>query len=102
MVVGFYSTFEKCFIRENRYQMLLSGISVTIRIALLAGVLGILIGLLIAMCSLSPKKILRAVSKVYTDVIRGTPSVTQLMIVYFVVFASVSLENGSSPPLPLP
>ncbi len=67
--------------------------SVTLRIALLAGALGILIGLLIAMCSLSRRKILRAVSKVYTDVIRGTPSVTQLMIVYFVVFASVSLEK---------
>ena len=89
----FIVTFEKCFIRENRYQMLLSGISVTIRIALLAGVLGILIGLLIAMCSLSRKKILRAVSKVYTDVIRGTPSVTQLMIIYFVVFASVHMEK---------
>lgn len=89
----FIAAFEKCFIRENRYQMLLSGISVTLRIALLAGVLGILIGLLIAMCSLSRRKILRAVSKVYTDVIRGTPSVTQLMIVYFVVFASVNLEK---------
>lgn len=89
----FIYTFEKCFIRENRYQMLLSGISVTLRIAVLAGALGILIGLLIAMCSLSRRKLLRTVSKVYTDVIRGTPSVTQLMIVYFVVFASVHWEK---------
>ena len=31
--------------------------------------------------------------KVYTDVIRGTPSVTQLMIIYFVVFATVDWEK---------
>jgi len=33
------------------------------------------------------------IGKVYTDVIRGTPSVTQLMIIYFVVFATVDLEK---------
>jgi polar amino acid transport system permease protein/polar amino acid transport system substrate-binding protein len=38
---------------------------------------------------LSKNKLFRAIGKVYTDVIRGTPSVTQLMIIYFVVFATV-------------
>lgn len=86
----FASTFEKCFIREDRYKMLLDGIGVTIKVTLLAAVLGIIIGFFIAICSLSKKKALRCVGKVYTDVIRGTPSVTQLMIIYFVIFASVN------------
>lgn len=85
--------FYKCFIREDRYKLLLSGIGVTIKVSLLAIVIGILIGMLIAMCNLSRKKLLRLIGGIYTDVIRGTPSVTQLMIIYFVIFASVQLDK---------
>lgn len=74
----FARTFEKCFIREDRYKLLLEGIGVTIKISLLAAFLGLIIGFLIAICSLSKSKVLRFFGKVYTDVIRGTPSVTQL------------------------
>lgn len=89
----FARTFEKCFIREDRYKLLLEGIGVTIKISLLAAFLGLIIGFLIAICSLSKSKLLRFFGKVYTDVIRGTPSVTQLMIIYFVVFATVDLDK---------
>lgn len=85
--------FYKCFIREDRYMLFLDGIGVTIKISLLAIVIGVAIGLLIALCSLSSKKLLRGIGKVYTDVIRGTPSVTQLMIIYFVIFASVHIDK---------
>ncbi len=80
--------FYSCFVMKDRYMMLLRGIGVTIEVSLLAVVIGIIIGFLIAMCSLSKKKGFRAIGRVYTDVIRGTPSVTQLMIIYFVIFAT--------------
>lgn len=86
-------TFYKCFIREERYKLLLSGIGVTIKVSLLAIAIGILIGMVIAMCNLSKKKPIRFIGGLYTDVIRGTPSVTQLMIIYFVIFASVQLDK---------
>lgn len=86
-------TFEKCFIREDRYKLLLSGIGVTVKVALLAAALGLIIGFLIALCNLSKKKPLNIIGKIYTDVIRGTPSVTQLMIIYFVIFATVNWEK---------
>ncbi len=82
-------TFIKCFIREDRYKLLLEGIGITIKISLLAVVIGIAIGLIIAFCNLSKSKFLNFIGKIYTDVIRGTPSVTQLMIIYFVIFATV-------------
>ena len=91
--INFSDQFYNCFIREDRYKLLLSGIGVTIKVSLLAVLIGILIGMLIAMCNLSKKKLLRAIGGVYTDVIRGTPSVTQLMIIYFVIFASVHLDK---------
>ena len=85
--------FTRCFIAKDRYLLLLSGIGVTIKVSLLAVILGIIIGFLIAICNLSKNKILKAIGTVYNDVIRGTPSVTQLMIIYFVIFASVHWEK---------
>ncbi len=82
--------FYKCFIYEDRYKLLLSGIGVTIKVSLLAVVIGILLGFLIALCNLSKKKPLNVIGSLYTNVIRGTPSVTQLMIIYFVIFASIN------------
>ena len=85
--------FYRCFIKEDRYKLLVSGIGVTIKVSLLAVVIGILIGMLIAMCNLSKRKPLRLIGGIYTDIIRGTPSVTQLMIIYFVIFATVNLDK---------
>jgi His/Glu/Gln/Arg/opine family amino acid ABC transporter permease subunit len=90
---NFSDLFYKCFIKEDRYKLLVSGIGVTIKVSILAIVIGILIGMLIAMCNLSKNKLLKIIGGVYTDVIRGTPSVTQLMIIYFVIFASVPLNK---------
>lgn len=89
----FCDTFQKCFIKDDRYKLLLDGIGVTIKVSLLAVLLGILIGMLIALCNLSKKKLLKFIGGLYTDVIRGTPSVTQLMIIYFVIFASVRWQK---------
>ena len=89
----FCDTFTRCFINDNRYMLLLDGIGVTIRVSLVAVLIGIAIGLLIALCNLSSNKLLKVIGGIYTDVIRGTPSVTQLMIIYFVIFASVNLSK---------
>ncbi len=85
--------FTKCFIKYDRYTLLIDGIGVTIKVSLLSICIGLVIGFFIALCSLSKNKGIRAVGKVYTDVIRGTPSVTQLMIIYFVVFATVNIDK---------
>ena len=81
--------FTRCFITDDRYMMLLKGIGVTIKVSVLAVIIGLIIGLVIALCNLSKSRILKTIGTIYTDVIRGTPSVTQLMIIYFVVFASI-------------
>ena len=90
---GFQESFEKTFIREDRYKLFIDGILLTLKVSLLAVCIGIIIGFLIAICNLSKHLPLRIIGKVYTDVIRGTPSVTQLMIIYFVIFGTVDLEK---------
>ena len=92
-LANFEYEFYRSFIREDRYKLLLSGIGVTIKVSLLAVVIGILIGMVIALCNLSKHKLPKIFGGIYTDVIRGTPSVTQLMIIYFVIFATVSLDK---------
>lgn len=86
-------TFVRCFIKDDRYMLLLDGIWVTIKVSLLAALLGVIIGFVIAICNLSKNKFLNIIGKIYTDVIRGTPSVTQLMIIYFVIFATIGWEK---------
>ncbi len=85
----FKNDFYECFIYKDRYTFLLDGIGVTIKVSLVAVALGIVLGLLVALCNMSKNKFLHGIAVVYTDVIRGTPSVTQLMIIYFVIFASI-------------
>ena len=87
------TTFHKCFIREDRYMLLVNGIGVTIKVSILSAAMGMVIGFFVAICNLSKYKLLNLFGKVYTDIIRGTPSVTQLMIIYFVIFASVHWEK---------
>ncbi len=85
--------FEKTFIREDRYLDFLTGLGNTLIITLGATILGVLIGALIAVIKTIHKqsgklKILSAICEGYTTIIRGTPVVVQLLIMYFIVFAS--------------
>lgn len=101
---GLYESFVKTFITDDRWIQLLNGLLVTVEITLAAAVIGIVIGFLIAIVrstydmNLSGRKcrnlgdyILKVVNficNIYITVIRGTPVVIQLMIMYFIVFAS--------------
>lgn len=86
-------TFVFCFIEKKRYTFLTEGIWMTIKVSLVAALFGLVIGFVIAIFNLSNKKALNKIGKVYTDIIRGTPSVTQLMIIYFVVLAKTGLAK---------
>ena len=60
-----------------------SGAGTTLLISGVAVVLGVALGLLVALCRTSHSKILRGISAVYVDVLRGTPLVVQALILYF-------------------
>mgnify|MGYP002519267885 CR=1 FL=1 len=84
--------FVKTFIAEDRYKMFLRGFWNTIQIALVATIIGVLIGAIVAVVRVFHKQtgklgILDKICEIYTTVIRGTPVVVQLMICYFVIFA---------------
>ncbi|MBQ2669829.1 MAG: amino acid ABC transporter permease [Clostridia bacterium] len=80
------------FITDNRREWFLRGLGFTLLISLFAVLLGLAIGILMALMRLSKNKILKFISGVYIDIIRGTPTMVQLLIIYFIIFAQVNIE----------
>ena len=92
----------KSFIFDNRYEMYIEGLGNTLLLTALALILGVVLGVVVALVRVTwdkngaemrgPAKWILAVanviSKIYLTVIRGTPVVVQLLIMYFVFFAS--------------
>ena len=86
------------FIAEDRWKYLTDGLKVTIIITLAALVIGIVLGALVSVVRVTHDKagkpgiglkLLNGVCQFYLTVIRGTPVMVQLLIMYFVVFATV-------------
>lgn len=97
-VLGISQQLYNNFIKDDRYKWLLEGLGNTLLITLLAVVIGIIIGFLVAIVRSSHDKngsfkVLNGVVKVYLTVIRGTPTMIQLLIMNFVIFGSVSLNS---------
>jgi polar amino acid transport system substrate-binding protein len=90
--------FEKTFIRENRWKMIVEGVGVTMLISICAAVAGSLLGFGLYMLSRSDKKLLqmvaKGVAKVYSRIIAGTPVVVILMILFYVIFGKVRDMSG--------
>ena len=84
------------FIKDDRYMYLVKGLGNTLMITFFAALIGIALGFVIAIirstyAKTGKFKVLNAICNVYLTIIRGTPVIVQLLIMYYVVF--VSLNN---------
>ncbi|MFV0498387.1 MAG: amino acid ABC transporter permease [Candidatus Fimivivens sp.] len=102
MTLSFSEKFYLNFIMDDRWKYLITGLQNTIIIAFFAVLIGVAIGFLIAMVRTthdkSPKpgwwlRTLNFFAKLYLTIIRGTPALIQLMIIYYVVFAAVDINK---------
>lgn len=59
------------------------GVGTTLEITSVAVIIGVVLGLLVALCKISKFKILKAIASIYIDVLRGTPLMVQVLLVYF-------------------
>ncbi|MCH3993457.1 MAG: ABC transporter permease subunit [Prevotella sp.] len=90
--------FKANFITEHRYIYLLQGLGNTLVITFFAMILSLVLGSLIAIVRTSHDRngglgILNALCRLYLTVIRGTPTMVQLLIIYYVVFASANVSK---------
>jgi len=91
-IEGVKNSFYQNLIVENRYKMVLQGLWVTIIISVFSLILGTLLGFLICFLSMSKNKLLNWISKIYVGILRGTPMVVLLMIIFYIVFAKVDIN----------
>ena len=100
--MGFYQT----FILEDNYQYFVKGLGTTLTVTIFALIIGVIIGVLVAIIRSAhdqqperkkglPLKILNGICKVYLTVIRGTPMMVQLLIMWFVVWASARATDSN-------
>ncbi|MGN0870414.1 MAG: amino acid ABC transporter permease [Victivallales bacterium] len=94
----FSDSFYINFIKDDRWKYLSDGFLVTLEIAFFAVLLGILLGFTVAVIRSTHDKtgklrFLNLLCKIYLTVIRGTPVVVQLLIIYFVIFGSVNVSK---------
>lgn len=101
---GIAESFQKTFITDDRWLQLLKGLGVTLEITFFALLIGIFLGFVVAIVrsthdtTLANRKcrtfgdyilkVINFICNIYITVIRGTPVVIQLMIMYYIVFAS--------------
>ncbi len=95
---SFVESFTQNFIEKDRYLYILDGVKNTLIMTFLAVLIGILIGFVIAVIRSTYEqtrklRILNLLCHIYLTVIRGTPVVLQLLITYFVIFASVNVSK---------
>lgn len=87
------------FITDDRWMSLLRGLVVTLKVTFFAVILGFVLGFSVAIVrdvyeNTKKLKALNFLCNVYLTVIRGTPVVVQLLIIYFVIFSSIKIDKS--------
>lgn len=95
---NFRDAFVLNFIKDDRWKYLTEGLYVTLLITAFAVLMGLFLGFIVAMIrstyqNTGKLKFLNALSVVYLTVIRGTPVLVQLMIIYYVIFSSGNVNK---------
>ncbi len=89
MIESIVESFTNNLIAEDRYRMILDGLQVTLLTTLCAALLGTLLGGLVCWMRMSQHRWLQQVAKVYIELMRGTPVLVLLLLMYYVVMAPI-------------
>lgn len=97
--------FHQNFVAEDRWMYLVKGLGTTMLVTVLALILGLILGFVVAIVRSTHDKVCttkkghfflrlgNGICKVYLTIIRGTPTMVQLLIIYFVIFGSVNVDK---------
>ncbi len=86
------SSFEKNFIREDRWKLIVEGVGTTCLITVLSAIFGSALAFLVCMFRRTGSRLANAISNIYVKLLQGTPMVVLLMILYYVIFGKSGLE----------
>ena len=96
--LSFVDKLKQSFIDNDNYRYLLKGLGNTLLITFFAVIIGILIGFLIAIVRTSHDRngrlpLLNGICRLYLTIIRGTPVMVQLLIIYYVILANINTSK---------
>ena len=96
--LSFVDKLKQSFIDNDNYQYLLKGLGNTLLITFFAVIIGILLGFLIAIVRTSHDRngslpLLNGICRLYLTIIRGTPVMVQLLIIYYVILANINTSK---------
>ncbi len=89
------TSFERTFLREDRYKLFISGIVTTLLITVFSIIFGTILGFLAFMTCRKGNKAANAVAGFYTWLIGGMPVVVLLMILYYIIFAKSQISGSA-------
>ncbi|MBO7403399.1 MAG: transporter substrate-binding domain-containing protein, partial [Clostridia bacterium] len=96
---GFFASirdsFEKTFIRENRWQLFLQGIGTTMLITVLSILFGTALGFAVFMLCRNGNPVANTVTRFCVWLVQGMPVVVLLMILYYIIFGSVNISGAA-------
>ena len=84
---------------QNNYKQLLSGLGITLALALLSFAIAMVIGIIFGMFSVSPVKALRIISEVFVDVIRGIPLMILAAFIFWGIPNLIESMTGHQNPI---
>lgn len=86
------TSFRSNIIQEKRYLLIWDGLKTTVVISVLATIFGTLSGALVCFMRMSKRGVLNLPARIYIAVLRGTPVLVLLMLIFYVLFASVNIS----------
>jgi len=92
LFASFAGSFQSNILQENRYLLILEGLKTTVIISVFSTLFGTLLGALVCFMRMSGNRVLSLIAKLYISVLRGTPVLVFLMLMFYVVFASVDVN----------
>jgi polar amino acid transport system substrate-binding protein len=85
-------SFDRTFIRESRWRLVLDGLIITVIITLAAAVLGTVLAFPVWLLRTAKNKFAQVCGKIFIYVMQGTPILVLLMVLYYLIFASVDIH----------
>ncbi|MBO4429374.1 MAG: transporter substrate-binding domain-containing protein [Clostridia bacterium] len=86
-------SFNKTFVRENRWKLFLQGIGTTMLITALSIIFGTALGFIVFMLCRKGNRVATAITKFCIWLIHGMPVVVLLMILYYIIFSEVAISG---------
>ncbi len=86
------ASFNRTFVVEDRWKLIIDGLGVTIFISVCSGILGSIIGFCLCMLRRTKNKVIDRLTFAFIRIIQGIPAVVFLMVLYYVVFGKVDIS----------